>query len=104
MSDNKLADTLRELTATLEVCLMSPNIPDSNLEPSNIVDVLSNSVGYYTKQIARALTPLDAADGTDAQGGNISSLTEAVMGITSALTAVAGSLSDIASAIDRHNS
>lgn len=43
------------------------------------------------KQLANAITPLPAVPGTDAAGGSVSSLTEAVMGVTDGLAdAVSG--------------
>jgi len=43
------------------------------------------------KSIARSILP-DAAGGTDASGGHVDSLTEAVMGMTSALVSIAEAL------------
>ncbi len=48
--------------------------------------------------IAKAITA-DASPGKDCLGGTVSSLTEAVMGITAGLCKVAHALSDIAEAI-----
>lgn len=61
----------------------SPNVPDRNLEPANVVDVLDR-LTYATKRVAVAITP-EASAGTDETGGHIESLTEAVMGVTSGL-------------------
>ena len=51
-----------------------------------------------SKRIARAITA-DAASGTDATGGSISSLTEAVMGTTAGLVQIADAINNLAEAI-----
>jgi hypothetical protein len=48
------------------------------------------------RQLANAVTIHDAVAGEDATGGSISSLTEAVMGITGGLVKVANSLEMVA--------
>jgi hypothetical protein len=52
-------------------------------------------------QIARAITA-DAVGGHDAFGGHVECLTEAVMGLTVGLQAIASALSDLASAVREH--
>jgi hypothetical protein len=51
------------------------------------------------RSIGKAITPNNAGQGTDAAGGHVESLTEAIMGITSGLFKVADGLESIASAI-----
>lgn len=53
---------------------------------------------YAIKKIAAAITPV-AVPGTDATGGTVDSLTEAVMGITAGLVRIANALEMIAEAI-----
>lgn len=43
-------------------------------------------------RLANAITPIHSLPGTDEAGGRISSLTEAVMGITAGLYAVAAAI------------
>jgi len=77
--------------------LQSPNVSDSNLEAANVVDVI-DSLADSARLIARAITA-SAAPGTDATGGTVDSLTEAVMGITGGLVRVADSIADLAAAV-----
>ena len=51
-------------------------------------------------KIANSITPSDALPGTDATGGHVASLTEAVMGHTKAVMAVAEALTGISDSID----
>jgi hypothetical protein len=48
--------------------------------------------------IARAITA-NAVGGTDAAGGHVESLTEAVMGMTAGLIQIANAISDLAEAV-----
>ena len=50
-------------------------------------------------KIANAITPMAAMAGQDAQGGHVESLTEAVMGLTAAMSKVADSIQNVAEAI-----
>lgn len=52
------------------------------------------------RNIANSITPMSAAGSTDAMGGYVSSLTEAMMGHTRALSAIADALENIAHAIE----
>lgn len=51
-------------------------------------------------KIANSITTSDALPGTDATGGHVASLTEAVMGHTKAVMAVAEALNEISESID----
>lgn len=51
-------------------------------------------------KIANSITPSDASPGTDATGGHVASLTEAVMGHTKAMLTVAEALTEISDSID----
>lgn len=74
--------------------LQSGTLCDRNLEPINVVDALAGA----GSKIAQAITP-NVAGGSDAAGGHVTSLTEAVMGITKGLIEIAHALSDVAEAI-----
>lgn len=50
------------------------------------------------RSIAHAITPLGAAGAMDADGGFVSSLTEAVMSVANALHRIADSIQDLADA------
>ena len=55
-------------------------------------------------RIAKAITPQDAAAGCDATGGTITSLTEAVMGITGGLVQIANAIQSLAEAVNQRTS
>lgn len=58
-------------------------------------------VSLSADRIAHAITA-DAIQGTDALGGGVTSLTEAVMGITAGLGEIAGAIHALAGAISDH--
>lgn len=76
----------------------SPNVADANLEPANLVDVV-HYVARAADRIATAITPR-AAPGKDANGGHVESLTEAVMGMTVGLNAIADAINHLAEAVE----
>lgn len=78
--------------------LVSPNVPDSNLEPANVVDVV-NSVANSIRALAKSILPPSAAPNNDASGTGVDSLTEAVMGATAGLMRIAESIGDLADAV-----
>ena len=90
--------TTDRVASALRAVLSSPNVPDSNLEDANVVDVLQR-VALAGYAIAHAILPAGVAPGHDATGALVDSLTEAVMGHTAALEHVASALQDIAEAI-----
>jgi ABC-type transporter Mla subunit MlaD len=51
------------------------------------------------RQLADAITPTHAAGSTDASGGFVSSHTEAIMGLTASMQAIASSIGELADAI-----
>lgn len=84
--------------------LESPNVADTNFENANVVDML-HKVSVAGFGIANAITPRGCADGNDATGGRVGSLTEAAMGITAGLVRIADAISDLADATrNRSNS
>ncbi|MBK8106844.1 MAG: hypothetical protein IPK42_15180 [Betaproteobacteria bacterium] len=64
-------------------------------EMHEAADVIAEAV----KDLARAVTPMSAIAGEDAAGGRVSSLTEAVMGITAGLVRIAEAIDDHADAV-----
>jgi hypothetical protein len=75
--------------------LRSVNVADSNFEAANVVDTIQ-AVANSVRLNASAITPLDTGPGTDAAGGTITSLTEAVMGVTAGLMAIASAVEHLA--------
>jgi hypothetical protein len=53
------------------------------------------------RQVAHAISN-DAAPGTDATGGHVACLTEAIMGVTAALMRIAEAMNEVAEAIRDH--
>ena len=72
-------------------------------EPYFDGDGLAEAIQQAIRTVARAITPLDAMGFEDAAGGYVSSLTEAVMGNTAALMAIAEALKSIAAEIRLHD-
>ncbi len=70
-------------------------------DTATIVDAINN-LANQTRNIADAVTPLGAGGGTDATGGCVTSLTEAVMGVTGAGVRIAGAIESLAGAIREH--
>ncbi len=79
--------------STLQDLFSSPNVPDSNLEPANLVDVV-DSLSRSTRTIAGALCASDSRGGHDVAGGYVTCVSSALMGVTSGLF-------EIAAAVDR---
>jgi hypothetical protein len=90
-TENAIRDTLE-----------SAAVPDCNLNPANIVDVV-NYLAISTGKIANAISPGGAAPGKDAFGGHVSCLTEAVMGTTEGLMEIAGAIRELAHAVRGHS-
>jgi hypothetical protein len=86
-------NTADAIVRTLE----SPNVCDSNFENANVVDVI-NQLANATRYVANAITP-PVAGSSDATGGHVESLTEAVMGMTKGLCMIAASIDSLAEAI-----
>jgi len=51
------------------------------------------------RMLANAITPAGVMAGIDATGGQVASLTEAVMGMTAAMVQIAGAITDLADAV-----
>lgn len=59
----------------------------------------NESIHHGLLKLADAITPLAFGAGTDATGGHVSSLTEAVMGMTAGLVQIAEAIDNLADAI-----
>ncbi len=70
---------------------------NNELSLTDAVEELANS----QSKIALAITA-GCSEGTDATGGKVLSLTEAVMGVTSGLCKIADAISDLAEAIRKN--
>lgn len=81
-----LQDVLREV-------LLANDLP-GGAPTGNIVTVIDR-LAYSTDKVAAAITPVAVA-GTDAVGGSVSSLTEAVMGVTGGLCQIAEAIQELA--------
>ena len=68
-------------------------MPDNELDDDQILALLN---GF--RYIARSITA-DASPGRDANGGHVECLTEAVMGMTEALTKIAHAIERVADAV-----
>lgn len=84
-----------EIAAALHNTLISENELDTNLEPANVVDTLAE-LARATRSISDSITPSDAMPSQDANGGTVASLTEAVMGVTAGLFAIAEAINRVA--------
>lgn len=60
---------------------------------------LSDAIHEGMRKIANSITPLGVGGGRDAAGGNVESLTEACMGITSGLCRIAEAINNLADAV-----
>lgn len=96
--NDRAIEAIDGIADALRACLISQNVSDSNYEPANIVDT-SDRLARAAKQIANAITPIGSVAGTDASGGRIASLTEAVVGITAGLFRIADAIEGLADAV-----
>jgi len=63
------------------------------------MDDVGDAIQHGFRILANAITPIGVLTGTDAAGGSVASLTEAVMGITAAMVQIAGAITDLADAV-----
>lgn len=84
----------KEAANSIEACFISPNVPDSNLEPANVVDVIAGA----GLNISRALDRLGNADASTPLGA----IENLAMEMKHGLGAVADSICELASAIREH--
>ena len=81
------------LNDQLERCFISPNVPDSNMEPANLVDAIANMSNAFWV-IAKSIR-----SDTTAPASGPQSLFAAIVGIGNGLGAVASALDRVADAI-----
>ncbi len=77
--------------------LVSPNVPDSNLEAANVVDV-GAKIGRACRAIAVAIAPVDGPQKL-ADGSQLTTLTEAVGRMADGIEHVASAIADLAVAV-----
>jgi len=66
-------------------------------------DDMLNEIARNIGCVAGAITPHDTVPGHDAAGGTVASLTEAVMGNTAGLMAIAQAIETLAEAVREHS-
>lgn len=88
--DNVLSDAIRD-------SLISNDVPSVSYGSANIVDVMA-FIGGRISKLAEAITP-QCAGNSDAYGGHVESLTEAVMGVTGGLCSIAEAIESLADAV-----
>lgn len=69
-------------------------------EVCHLVDKTSTTLSNGMKQIANAITTQNAMGGSDAAGGYVSCLTEAVMGLTKSMMEIADAINNVADAMN----
>ena len=89
---------MRNTASAIESVFTSNAMQRRYESPANITDVIAD-LAKATRTVADAIKPTAVAPGEDASGTTVDSLTEAVMGITSGLYAIASSIGDLADAI-----
>lgn len=83
---------------SFERCFVSSSVDADNTVPANLVDVVQR-LALHTGAIASAITPRGASPSADATGGYVSSLTEAVMGLTAGMCRIADAIESLAAAV-----
>lgn len=63
------------------------------------IDDVGDVIQQGFRILTNAITPIGVIAGTDATGGRVDSLTEAVMGMTAAMVQIAGAITDLADAV-----
>lgn len=83
-----------ESTAAIYAAFMSEDVKDYNLKQVNLVDT-TDRIASMLGLLADAITPQDALSGSDASGGTVTSLTEAVMGVSAGLVLIADAIAGL---------
>ena len=91
-------ENLMDAAGVIAEELRSTNVPDSNLEVANLVDV-GDRIATALFRMGDAITPC-VAGSQDATGGHIESLTESVMGVTAGLVQIAVAIDRVADAME----
>ena len=93
-----------ESTAAIYAAFMSEDVKDYNLKQVNLVDTtdrrqpvdrVHDRIASMLGLLADAITPQDALSGSDASGGTVTSLTEAVMGVSAGLVLIANAIAGL---------
>ncbi len=92
-----LHEAATNLCDTLEACFRTEFEQSRGETNANLTDVIGE-LARNVKGVYEAIT-VTAAAGTDAAGGHVSCLTEAVMGITAGLFSIAAALESVADAL-----
>lgn len=75
------------------------------IDPTNAtVREAAREVSAALRAVAHAILPADSAGGRDANGGHVTSLTEAVMGVSAGLGRIADAIGQVAEALSDRSS
>lgn len=85
------------LCDALEMCFLTKFEQSRGETTANVTDVIGE-LARNVKGVCEAIT-VTAVAGTDAAGGHVSCLTEAVMGVTAGLFQIAAALESVADAL-----
>ena len=85
---------------SIQEVFLSSNVPGTR-GPDNVVEVIG-VLAAATSRVASAILPPDTTPGHDASGGTVASLTEAVMGVSAGLNAIACAIERLAVAVEYH--
>ena len=91
-----------EIVDGLERCFISQNAVDSNIDPTNVVDVIDRAACNLGR-IAHAITPTNAAAMQTPDGSRVGSLTEAVIYAADSLKKIADAIGDLAHAVRKRD-
>lgn len=72
---------------------------NDDVTTTEVIEQLANQV----RNVANAISPLDASMGHDETGGTVASLTEAVMGVTAGLCKIAEAIGWVAEQFEEYN-
>lgn len=95
-------DDFHEIIDTLERCFILEDEHKSTYAPLNIVGAMDRTA-YNLGRIAESITPMSAVPMETPGGGQVGSLTEAVIYVAENLKMIADSISDLAEAVRERN-
>ena len=87
-------DDFDELVRAIRLSFITENFVTE--EDVNVVDALQN-IAHGLESVANAITPSHALPSEDEAGGNVQSLTEAVMGVTASVVGTSETIDRLAS-------
>ncbi len=96
ITDDNFTATMTDVCDQLVIALVDGLQCGGKNVDKSLIDVVEE-LAYETGRIATAITP-PVAGGTDATGGRIESVTEAVMGVTAGLCRIADAIESLAEA------